>query len=263
MTSNVTYRQGVDFFESTCQVIAFICSCTSERSIDFVRQVEEHFPYVDIFKNRKQKPGTLELWGNSKRSQRYILGLFAQYSRDDDTITQRLGWFESCLKKITKQLPTLKSIAFPRKNKTSGCTTCKYLRAIETWAKTVPHIEIEIIDIESPHERYLNTPKQCGDTNTSNEVVSPQTLTTPDEYFEKPEYIKIENEVYEWITQHTNMDDIPTNSEMCSKLAMSLSEVLLKDNSDLYGKIKAVVPVEDDFFSILEQQASNSDLNRD
>ncbi len=261
MTSNVTYRQGVDFFESACQVIAFICNCTSERSIEFERQVEEHFPYVDIFKKRKQKPGTLELWGNSKRNQRYVLGLFAQYSRDDDTISQRLEWFEACLKKITKQLPTLKSIAFPRKNKTSGCSTCTYLRAIETWAKTVPHIEIEIIDIESPHERYLNTPKQCGgDTNNSNEVVSPP---TPNEYFEKPEYIKIENEVYDWITQHTDMEAIPTNPEMCSKLAMSLSKVLLKDNPHLYEKIKAVVPVEDDFFSILEQQTSNSDLNQD
>ena len=260
MASNVTYRQGADFFESTCQVIAFICNCTSERSIDFVRQVEEHFPYVDIFKNRKQKPGTLELWGNSKRNQRYVLGLFAQYSRDEDTITQRLEWFEICLEKITKQLPTLKSIAFPRKNKTSGCNTCKYLQAIESWGKTVPHIKIEIIDIESPRERYLDTPQPCADTDNSKEVVS---TTTPNEYFEKPEYIKIENEVYDWITQHTDMEAIPTNPEMCSKLAMSLSKVLLKDNPHLYEKIKAVVPVEDDFFSILEQQTSNSDLNQD
>ena len=59
MESNVTYRQGVDFFESTCQVVAFICNCTSDRSIDFVRQVVEHFPYVNIFKNRTQTPGTL------------------------------------------------------------------------------------------------------------------------------------------------------------------------------------------------------------
>ena len=183
-----------------------------------------------------------------------LLSYLAQYSRDDD-ILQRLEWFKICLKKITKQLPTLKSIAFPRKNKTSECK-CSYIQAIEDWAKTVLHIKIEIIDVEPLHERYLNT-KQCEDTNDSKVVPT----STSDEYFEKPEYIKIENEVYEWLTQHTNMDDIPSNPETCAKLAMSLSELLLKYNPDLHGKIKAVVSVEDDFFSILEQEASNSDLN--
>ena len=57
------------------------------------------------------------------------------------------------------------------------------------------------------------------------------------------------------------MKDIPSNPETCSKLATSLSDLLLKDNPDLHGKIKSIVPVEDDFFSILEQEASNSDLN--
>ena len=260
MESNVTYRQGVDFFESTCQVLAFVCNCTSDRSIGFVRQVAEHFTYVDIFKNRPQKPGTLELWGKNKRNQRYVLGLFAQYSRDDD-ISQRLGWFKNCLRKITKQLPTLKSIAFPRRNKTSECK-CSYIQAIEDWAKTVTHIKIEIIDIESPHERYLTSlsppapePSKEGLTKLSEDTGSGE------EYFEKPEYIKIESEVNEWISCHTNMKDIPSNPETCSKLATSLSDLLLKDNPDLHGKIKSIVPVEDDFFSILEQEASNSDLN--
>ena len=66
MESNVTYRQGVNFFESKCQVIAVICNCTSDRSIGFIRQVIERFPYVDINKNRVQKPGTLELWGKKR-----------------------------------------------------------------------------------------------------------------------------------------------------------------------------------------------------
>ncbi len=250
MESNVTYRQGVDFFESTCQVVVLVCNCTSDRPIGFVRQVVEHFPYVDVLKNRIQKPGTLELWGKSKRNQRYVLGLFAQYSRDDD-ILQRLEWFKTCLKKITKQLPTLKSIAFPRRNKNPGCK-CSYLEAIEDWAKIVPQISIEIIEVKSPHERYLDTTPDAKDTPEGD---------GEEDYFEKIEYKKIENEVYEWVSHHTNMDAVPSNQEKCAQLATSLSELMLKDNPDLHGKIEAIVPVEDDFFSILAQESSNSDLN--
>ena len=245
MESNLTYRQGGVFFESECQVVAFICDCTSDRSIGFARTVVERFPYVDIIKNRPQKPGTLQLWGKMKHRQRYVLGLFAQHSRDD-TLLQRFAWFKICLEKITKQLPTLKSIAFPRRKKILGCK-CRYIQAIEEWAATVPRISVEIIEIKSPQERYLN-------------AASPPPSSELD-YFETPEYKTIENEVYEWITRHTNMDAVPSNQEKCAKLATSLSEVLLKDNPDLHGKIAAVVPVEDDFFSILEQEASNSDLN--
>ena len=172
MVSNITYRQGIDFFESTCQVIAFVCNCTSDRSIGFARQVVEHFPYVDVLKNRIQKPGTLELWGKNKRDQRYILGLFAQYSRDDN-IHQRLEWFKTCLKKITKQLPMLKSIAFPRRNKNPECK-CSYLQAIEDWAKIVPRISVEIIEVKSPHERYL-------DTTTPSEPTEPPEPSEPSE----------------------------------------------------------------------------------
>ena len=57
------------------------------------------------------------------------------------------------------------------------------------------------------------------------------------------------------------MDAVPSNQEKCANLATSLSELLLTDNPDLHGKIKAIVPVEDDFFSILEQESSHSDLN--
>ena len=103
MESSVTYRQGVKFFESKCQVIAVICNCTSDRPIGFIRQVIERFPYVDINKNRIQKPGTLELWGKKSHGQRYVLGLFAQHSRDDQG-DQRLEWLKTCLKKITKQI---------------------------------------------------------------------------------------------------------------------------------------------------------------
>jgi len=263
MESNVTYRQGVKFFESKCQVIAVICNCTSDRSIGFIRQVSERFPYVDINKNRVQKPGTLELWGKKKHGQRYVLGLFAQHSRDDQG-DQRLEWFKTCLKKITKQIPSLKSIAFPRKNKSLGCK-CSYIRAIEDWAKSMSHISVEIVEIETPQERYLDPPSSPP---------SPFALSAPSEregvntqekeeepYFEKIEYKKIENEVYGWISRHTNMDAVPNNQEKCSELVTSLSALLLKDNPDLYHQIESIVPVEDDLFSILEQEASNTDLN--
>ena len=263
MVSNVTYRQEIDFFESTCQVIAFVCYWTSDRSIGFARQVVEHFPYVDILKNRIQPPGTLELWGKKKHGQRYVLGLFAQFSRDDGVL-ERLEWFKTCLKKITKQLPTLKSIAFPRRNKNPECK-CSYLQAIDDWAKSVPRISIEIIEITSPHERYLDT-TTAEDTKTAPEEGGEKDALgrRPSEglpYFEKTNYKKIENEVYGWVSQHTPMDAVPSTQEKCAKLATSLSELLLKDNPGLHRKIKAIVPVEDDLFSILEQESSNSDLN--
>ena len=250
MVSNITYRQGIDFFESTCQVIAFVCNWTAERSIGFARQVVERFPYVDVLKNRIQKPGTLELWGKNKRDQRYILGLFAQYSRDDN-ILQRLEWFKTCLKKITKQIPSLKSIAFPRKNKSLGCK-CSYIEAIEDWAKSIPHISVEIVEVETPQERYLDPSEQEG-VNTQE--------TEEEAYFEKIEYKKIDSEVYDWVSRHTNMDAVPSSQEKCSRLATSLSALLMKDNPDLYRQIESIVPVEDDLFSILEQEASNTDLN--
>ena len=250
MVSNITYRQGIDFFESTCQVIAFVCNCTSERSIGFARQVVEHFPYVDVLKNRIQKPGTLELWGKNKRDQRYVLGLFAQYSRDDD-ILHRLEWFKTCLKKITKQIPSLKSISFPRRSKSLGCK-CSYIEAIEDWAKSIPHISVEINEVETPQERYLDPSEQEG-VNTQE--------TEEEAYFEKIEYKKIDSEVYDWVSRHTNMDAVPSSQEKCSRLATSLSALLMKDNPDLYRQIESIVPVEDDLFSILEQEASNTDLN--
>jgi len=257
MKSNITYRQGIDFFESKCQVIAVICNCTSDRSIGFIRQVIERFPYVDINKNRVQKPGTLELWGKKRYKQRYVLGLFAQHSRDDQG-SQRLEWFKTCLKKIIKQIPSLKSIAFPRKNKSLGCK-CSYIEAIEDWAKSIPHISVEINDVETPQERYskpLFSPfsERVGDDNRSGGDEDEE------EYFEKIEYKKIENEVYDWVHQHTNMDTVPSNQEKCSELATSLSALLLKDNPDLYHQIELIIPVEDDLFSILEQEISNTNL---
>ena len=109
------------------------------------------------------------------------------------------------------------------------------------------------------------------DTTTPSEPTEPPEPSEPSEpseppggekdYFEKIEYKKIEKEVNEWISQHTNMDAVPSNQEKCANLATSLSELLLTDNPDLHGKIKAIVPVEDDFFSILEQESSHSDLN--
>ena len=254
MSSNVTYREGDDFFKNTCQVVAFVCNCTSERSIGFGRRVEEHFPYVDINQNRDQKPGTIELWGKSNRNQRYVLGLFAQYSRAD-THNQGLEWFKTCLEKIKKQLPALKSIAFPRRT-TTPKPGCSYLKAIESWAEGVPHIKVEIVSVGSPQERYSTTPPPVADLKADRVEAS-----TSDEYFETPEYIKIENEVYDWVSRHTNMKAIPTDSEARSQLATSLSELLLKMNPDLHSKIKALVPVADDFFSILEQESSPSDLN--
>lgn len=256
MPPNVTYRRGVEFFETACQVVAFVCNCTSERSIGFARRVEDRFPHVDICKNRVHKPGTIELWGNRKRGQRYVLGLFAQYSRADDTQGQRLAWFKACLEKITKQLPTLKSIAFPRQATTAECK-CHYLQTIETWAKDVPHIKIEIISIEPPHERYLLNAQDGGLKTSKAAPASP-----PDAYIESPEYVEIDNDVYEWISRHTDMEAIPSKPEARAKLATSLSELLLEDNPVLHGKIRAIVPVEDDFFSILEQEAS-TDLNEE
>ena len=250
MESNVTSRHGSSFFESRCQVIAVICNCTSDRSIGFVRQVIERFPYVDINKNRVQKPGTLELWGKKKHGQRYVLGLFSQHSRDDQG-EKRLEWFKTCLKKITKQIPSLKSIAFPRKNKSLGCK-CSYIEAIEDWAKSIPHISVEIVEVETPQERYLDPSEQEG-VNTQE--------TEEEAYFEKIEYKKIDSEVYDWVSRHTNMDAVPSSQEKCSRLATSLSALLMKDNPDLYRQIESIVPVEDDLFSILEQEASNTDLN--
>ena len=57
------------------------------------------------------------------------------------------------------------------------------------------------------------------------------------------------------------MNVIPRNQEKCSELATSLSALLLKTNPNLYRKIESIIPVEDDLFSILEQEASNTDLN--
>ena len=268
MESSVTYRQGVKFFESKCQVIAVICNCTSDRPIGFIRQVIERFPYVDINKNRIQKPGTLELWGKKSHGQRYVLGLFAQHSRDDQG-DQRLEWLKTCLKKITKQIPSLKSIAFPRKNKSLGCK-CSYIMAIEDWAKSMSHISVEIVEIETPQERYLDPPPAPSSPSAPSAPPAPseregvdtqEKEKEEDAYFEKPEYKKIENEVYEWISRHTNMDAVPSNQEKCSELVTSLSALLLKDNPDLYHQIESIVPVEDDLFSILEQEASNTDLN--
>jgi hypothetical protein len=128
--------------------------------------------------------------------------------------------------------------------------------AIEDWAKSMSHISVEIVEIETPQERYLDPPpapseREGVDTQEKEE----------DAYFEKSEYKKIENEVYEWISRHTNMDAVPSNQEKCSELVTSLSALLLKDNPDLYRQIESLVPVEDDLFSILEQEASNTNLN--
>ena len=250
MGSNVTYRQS-NFFKSKCQVIAIICNCTSDRSIGFVRQVIEHFPYVDINNKRDRKPGTLELWGKKKLDQRYVLGLFTQQFQDD-RIDQRLKWFKICLKKIAKQLPSLKSIAFPRKYKSLGCK-CSYIKAIEDWAKSVPHIAVEIIEFEPPLERYLTPSSPSKDPDAQE--------TDGEDYFETREYIEIETEVYDWVASHTNMNAVPRNQEKCLELAISLSALLLKTNPNLHRKIESIIPVEDDFCSILEQEASNTDLN--
>ncbi len=253
MEPNVTYRREGTFFKSKCQVIAIICNCTSDRSIGFVRQVIEYFPYVNINNKRGQKPGTLELWGKKKQGQRYVLGLFAQHFQDDQD-DQRLEWFKTCLKKISKQIPSLKSIAFPRKYKSLGCK-CSYIKAIEDWAKSVPHIAVEIVEFEPSQERYLNLSPPAKENEGDAQE------TEGEEYFETREYIKIETEVYDWVASHTNMNVIPRNQEKCSELATSLSALLLKTNPNLYRKIESIIPVEYDLFSILEQEASNTDLN--
>ncbi len=269
-----------DFFNHQAQVLAFVCDCTSTRIVGFARRIRQYFPFIDILANREQKPGTIELWGSSKKKQRYVLGLYAQPSRYENySEEERLRWFRTCLLQISIRLPNLQSIAFPKRPQTSLCLMkcCPYDKAIQDWAKTVPHASVEIVRILPNQERFdsdSDSSVECvekdthPDTNDTDdaELEHPDTEKDTndtddaeqgdvhDTYVDSASYKALEPEIFQWLQKKTNNWMHSTNEEHRSVLAHSLGIELQSERPDLWSQINHFVPVEDDIFSILEHE---------
>lgn len=151
--SNLRYRESHDFLSNQSQALAVVFDCTSSRPLGFARQVIERYPYVDVIKKRPQKPGSIDLWGSTRRNQRYIVGMFAQLAASD-TSDERLGWFQQALFQIGCRLPNLQSIAFSRRAPKS--TNCPYEQAIVEWARSFPHLVVELVTFLPRAERFTS-----------------------------------------------------------------------------------------------------------
>ena len=145
--SNLRYTESYDFLNNRSQALAVVFD--SNRPIGFARQVIEKFPYVDVQK-RPHAPGTIDLWGNSQRKQRYVIGIFAQSAVDPPG--QRLEWFQKALGRIRDQLPQLRSVAFPRRAPKSK--TCPYESLIREWARSLPSVDVELVNFLPRYERF-------------------------------------------------------------------------------------------------------------
>jgi O-acetyl-ADP-ribose deacetylase (regulator of RNase III) len=105
-----------NILHSDYQYIAHQCNCVSKNSAGLAKSIFEKYPYSNIYQNREKNdsPGNIIISGNGD-DQRYIINMLSQFypgTPKYETYEQRLGWFKSCILKIS-EIKNIKEIAFP------------------------------------------------------------------------------------------------------------------------------------------------------
>ena len=121
------------------------CNCTTLTSAGLAKSINKKYPWADIYSTRKKQgtfrenivslttpdiPGTIKIQSNPFKT-KHVICMFAQYSpgkisynttskkishtKFADTSYNRSKWFTQCLDAIAKELPFIKTFAFPYK----------------------------------------------------------------------------------------------------------------------------------------------------
>jgi len=159
--AEVTFLYNTDLLEippDVAQIIAQQCNCKSKRGAGLSKDIAEKFPFADFYSSRKDdsRPGTIEVRGDHKKKERFVMALYAQKSpgkaKGNDDAEQREEWFAECLDRIPRKYKKLKSIAFPRG---IGCGLAggnweNYEKIIRDWAEEYPQIKVMIVSRGDP-----------------------------------------------------------------------------------------------------------------
>jgi len=157
----VKYLYNTDLLELSskeAQIIAQQCNCKSKKTAGLSKDIAKKFPYADFYSSRKDEscPGTIEVRGDRKEKERFIMALYAQKSpgkpKGSDNAEKREEWFSECLDRISRKYKKLKSIAFPHG---IGCGLAggdweNYEKIILDWAGEYPHIKVMIASRDDP-----------------------------------------------------------------------------------------------------------------
>ena len=126
ITHNITKLKIIngDLLKATEQYIVHQCNCITTTSAGIANYINKKYPWADVYTKRKKPdiPGTIKIC-SSPLGNKHVICMFSQYFpgkaknklTEKDNIADRSKWFTSCLDKIAKQLPDVKTFAFPYK----------------------------------------------------------------------------------------------------------------------------------------------------
>ncbi len=157
----VTFLFNTDLLEISskeAQIIAQQCNCQSKKGKGLSKDIAEKFPHANFYSSREEdsSPGTIEVRGDRKEKERFVMALYAQKSpgkpKGRDNAEQIEEWFAECLERIPKKYKKLKSIAFPLG---IGCGLAggnweNYEKIILDWAEEYPKIKVMIVSRDDP-----------------------------------------------------------------------------------------------------------------
>jgi len=156
-SSNISFLFNTDLLEissAKAQVIAVQCNCQLKKRTRLNKDISKKFPFADFYSSRGEcpSPGTIEVRGNNKKKERFVMALYSQKNFGDpkgnDSSTQREDWFAECLERIPRKYKKLKSIAFHRE--LAGGKWENYEKIICDWAEEYPKIKVMIVSRDDP-----------------------------------------------------------------------------------------------------------------
>lgn len=144
-----------NIFDAKEKYICHQCNCLTRKAAHLSKDMFQHFPYADIYKDRTSPdiPGTIIIRGNGK-DQRYVINILGQYYPGKpkfsdsklDGFEARQKYFYNALLKIAN-IDNLESVAFPVGIAcgAAGGDWNKYSLIIENFSKCMDELGVETV----------------------------------------------------------------------------------------------------------------------
>ncbi len=101
-SGKVTFLYNTDLLEISskeAQIIAQQCNCQSKKGAGLSKDIAKKFLFANFYCDREEEscPGTIEVRGDHKEKERFIMALYAQKrpgkAKGSDNAEQREEWF--------------------------------------------------------------------------------------------------------------------------------------------------------------------------
>lgn len=181
--AKVTFLFNTDLLEMSskeAQIIVQQCNCQSKKGKGLSKDISAKFPFADFYSSREKDsiPGTIEVRGDRKENERFVMALYAQKGpgkpKENDNAESREEWFAKCLDRIPRKYKKLKSIAFPHG---IGCGLAggkweNYEKIICDWAEEYPKIKVMIVSRDDPQSKRSEPTPANIQSSTQSQIIS-------------------------------------------------------------------------------------------